>query len=168
MDLHRLLIITLLISASISIPISLIKYNPVTSQGQLTIHRKNKTIRKLFVKSIETTQWIAEQNFMYKTSMPDTCGMLFLYHHEAELSFRIKKYHSPFDIIFVAPDNRITIIEKNVSPFTTQVPVYNNQVLYHYILVVNAGFCNRHSIMQDDSVSFILENNTTSKIEEEI
>lgn len=151
-----IIIITLITIISIAIIISLCKYEPVKNEGRLSFYRNNKIIKTIYIQSIETTEWIAEQKLMYDNIMSEPCGMLFIFKDESILPFRMSKNHQSFDILFIAPNNRIVIMEKNISPNQEKAPSFETDILYNNIVILNAGFCNTYSIFPDDSVSFRL------------
>jgi uncharacterized membrane protein (UPF0127 family) len=107
------------------------------------------------VQAVETNQWRAQQELIYNNSISDSCSMLFIFEQGAELPFRIHKKHPLFDIIFIAPNNKVVIIQKNVPSSSLEIKPAENDVLYKYVLIVNAGFCETYSVKSDDSISFI-------------
>jgi uncharacterized membrane protein (UPF0127 family) len=151
-------IIALLTLLSICLFILLFKYSPVKNEGRLSFYRNSQLIKNIYIQSVETTEFRTEQHLMYDSMMPESCGMLFIYKDESVMPFRMNKQHQPFDVLFIAPNNSIVIMEKNVPSTSDQTPSSQSGVVYKWILILNAGFCDTYSIMQNDSVSFKLTN----------
>ena len=155
---YYLFIITLFITIGFIILINIYKYKPSWREGQLLFYTNDQMFKKIFVQTIQTNQWLTEHDLICPASMPDTFGMLFIFEQKAMEPFRIKKKFKSFDIIFVAPNNKIVIIQQNVPTDSMQILSSDNEILYNYVVIVNAGFCNYYSINVDDSVSFKLTN----------
>ena len=117
-------------------------------EGELTFPKIQKKI------SIEIADNDAEttQGLMYRKSMPDTCGMLFVFPDSQERSFWMKNTYIPLDLLFINSDKEVITIQANRPPFSEEaIPSYKPA---QYVLEVNAGFCQRNGIKQGDKISF--------------
>jgi len=102
-----------------------------------------------------------EDGLMYRTSMPETQGMVFLFHPPTKVAFWM--YHTliPLDMIFIK-DGKIKKICKDVPPCKNKDPkgsdcdVYpdRNLIDVSEVIEVNAGFCDRHGVKEGDEVKF--------------
>ncbi|PAC26182.1 hypothetical protein BWI92_26315 [Flectobacillus sp. BAB-3569] len=104
--------------------------------------------------SIEIADNDAEttQGLMYRKSMPDTCGMLFVFPDSQERSFWMKNTFIPLDLLFINSNKEVITIQPNRPPFSEEaIPSYKPA---QYVLEVNAGFCQRNGIKQGDKISF--------------
>ena len=92
------------------------------------------------------------QGLMYRRSMPDTTGMLFIMPKTEEQVFWMKNTHIPLDMIFIDEDKKIVTIQVNTIPFSEKrVPSFKPA---KYVLEVNAGFCQRRGIDEGEIVDF--------------
>jgi uncharacterized membrane protein (UPF0127 family) len=93
------------------------------------------------------------QGLMYRKKLKPLHGMLFLFEDEEPRSFYMKNTHIPLDIIFVKTDKEISKIYQNTIPLSlTNLP---SEQPAHYVVEVNAGFCQKHGIQVGDRISFI-------------
>ncbi|MEQ9440066.1 MAG: DUF192 domain-containing protein [Cyclobacteriaceae bacterium] len=92
------------------------------------------------------------QGLMYRSSMAEDQGMLFI-HDEAKVqSFWMKNTKIPLDIIYVSPDKEIVTIYQGVMPYSEKsVPSTADAI---YVVEVNAGFTGRHDIEEGDLIAF--------------
>lgn len=61
-----------------------------------------------------------EQGLMFRTTIEESTGMLFLFDQADYQSFWMKNTPSSLDILFISPDNRIVNIHKYTSPYSTE------------------------------------------------
>ena len=96
-------------------------------------------------------QW--SKGLMFRESLPEDAGMLFVFPDEKERSFWMKNTYIPLDILFISADKRIVSITKNAVPCATLIcPSYVSGERAMYVLEVNAGFADAHAIREGDSV----------------
>jgi hypothetical protein len=89
---------------------------------------------------------------MYRRDLPEQHGMLFLFPREEPLSFWMKNTPLPLDIIFINTTHTIVSIAQNTTPFS-QKPLPSGRPA-QFVLEVNGGFCQRHSVTVGDQVEF--------------
>jgi len=93
-----------------------------------------------------------EQGLMYRDSMPELDGMLFLFTEEEPLSFWMKNTIMPLDILYLGADHKIVTIARNAKPYSLEtIPSVKPA---KYVVEVNAGFSQRHGIKEGDVVAF--------------
>lgn len=122
-------------------------------EGQLVFLEKEsqKIIKKI---NIEIAEKYLErqQGLMYRTSMPDSVGMLFIFEREQLQSFWMKDTYISLDILFVNETNEIVTIHRNATPRTEDsIFSYKNS---KYVVEVIGGFCDKFNIKEGDFIRF--------------
>lgn len=123
-------------------------------QGELAfLSEKNDTIKQI---EIEVVRTIYEQQLgmMYRDSLADNHGMLFLSSNEEVRSFWMKNTRVSLDIIFVNSDKKIVKIHKNAKPLSEQQ--YNSEKPARYVVEVRAGFTDHYGIKEGDKISLLI------------
>lgn len=92
------------------------------------------------------------QGLMYRTSMPENAGMLFLMKTEQMQSFWMKNTYIPLDMIFVNSQKEIVTIRHNTTPMKESSYYSTKPALY--VVEVNAGFCRKNNINVGDKIDF--------------
>ena len=91
---------------------------------------------------------------MYRESLPEDSGMLFVFGDEAVRSFWMKNTLIPLDMIFIDSNRRIVHIEENTQPCESDpCSIYSSQLPAMYVIEVNAGFSERNGLGAGDSVT---------------
>lgn len=104
---------------------------------------------------IADTPYLWSKGLMFRESLPDDGGMLFVFPDEKERAFWMKNTRIPLDMLFISADKRIVSIRKNAVPCTTLAcPSYASGERAMYVLEVNAGFADAHVIGIGDRVDF--------------
>jgi len=93
-----------------------------------------------------------EQGLMYRDSMAENAGMLFLMGTEEIQSFWMKNTIISLDILYVNNDRRIVSIHKNCEPFSLE-PISSEQPA-SFVVEVIAGYTDKHGIKVGDLISF--------------
>ncbi|MEM0465416.1 MAG: DUF192 domain-containing protein [Candidatus Pacearchaeota archaeon] len=109
---------------------------------------KNKCIN---VEIANTTESL-ERGLMYRDSLCENCGMLFVFNKEGIYYFWMKNTKIPLDIIWINNKNKIVEII-TAEPCVEEIcRTYfsNNSAIY--VLEVNSGFAKRNSIKIGDYV----------------
>lgn len=89
---------------------------------------------------------------MYRTSMSENEGMLFVFDTERVLSFWMKNTYIPLDMIFIDAENKIIDINHNAQP--EDIVPFSSSAAALYVLEVNGGFCAARNINIGGSVEF--------------
>jgi len=124
-----------------------------TKEGELTF--LSKTDRKKIITidiEIADNAYEREKGLMYRHSLPDNAGMLFIFEQSGPLSFWMRNTYIPLDIIFADENRQIVTIQKNTKPLSyAQIPSKRNS---KYVVEVNAGFCDKYGIAVGDFITF--------------
>jgi hypothetical protein len=98
----------------------------------------------------------AEQvrGLMYRKSMPEDAGMLFVYDTPTQVSYWMKNTYIPLSIAFLDSDKRV-INMADMAP-NNDVRTYPSRGPCRYVLEVNQGWFARHGVKEGDVVRFEL------------
>ena len=124
-----------------------------TKEGELyLIKASGDTIQKLDIEFAES-DYEHQTGLMYRESMEDHQGMLFLYETERVRSFYMKNTHIPLDIIYYEADSTLVSIQKNATP-RDETPLPSEGAA-QFILEINGGLSDDWGLEQDDKMSYI-------------
>ena len=102
---------------------------------------------------IADTEFEIQTGLMYRNSMQNNQGMLFVFNDEQERSFYMKNTKIPLDLIYVDSDLKIVSFQKNAQPFKeTSLP---SNAPAKYVLEINAGLSDNWQLNVGDSLSYI-------------
>ena len=132
--------------------------NSTAAKMPVAIFSSDKNVVKLEV--AETSEQI-QRGLMYRMSLPEDSGMVFLFHPPRPTRFWM--YHTliPLDMIFVR-DGKILRICENVPPCRSENPhdcaLYPEEgdITVSEVVEVNGGYCKRHGIKPSDTIKFAL------------
>ena len=122
-------------------------------QGELKFLTSNgkKEIRKIDIE-LAASDSARMMGLMYRKSMEDTKGMLFIFEQSEEHAFWMKNTIMSLDIIFVNEDKEIVKIHKKTKPFSTEsLPSGKPSI---YVVEVIAGFCDKYGVKEGDKIDF--------------
>jgi hypothetical protein len=89
---------------------------------------------------------------MYRRSMSDTQGMLFLFNESVPQSFWMRNTFIPLDIMFEDENLTITTIHENTQPLSDKsIPSNGNA---RYVVEVNGGFTKKHGLKIGDKINW--------------
>ena len=136
-------------------PKKIIKTEPVTfkKEGELRILNQNKdsVLTEIDIE-IADSDYETQTGLMYRQSMEDDQGMLFIFPEEAMHSFYMKNTKFPLDIVFVRADSTIASIQENAQPLDEKG--LSSRVPVQYVLEVNAGLAKKWQIETGDRIEF--------------
>ena len=89
---------------------------------------------------------------MYRTSLADGHGMLFVFAEDSDHQFWMKNTLIPLDMLFIATDGRIVGIEREATPLTTTPRGVGAPS--RFVLEVPGGYAARRGIAPGDRVEF--------------
>ncbi len=91
---------------------------------------------------------------MYRDYMPRDGGMLFIMDREENISFWMKNMLISLDIIWIDANGKIIEITKHAKPCLDDISActYRADGAVKYVLEVNAGFADRYSIEENDTI----------------
>ncbi len=123
------------------------------NEGQL-VFLKHGTGQTITVINIEIADNDAEraQGLMWRTSMPEDDGMLFVFDQSKILTFWMKNTYIPLDMVFADSTGRIVTIHQNATPFS-EATIASTQPA-KYVVEVNGGFCAKYGIVDGDAISY--------------
>lgn len=93
-----------------------------------------------------------EQGLMYRDTMEENDGMLFLMETEEPQSFWMKNTIISLDILYADTDKRIVSIHKNCKPYSLDQITSAKPAIY--VVEVNAGYTSKNNIKVGDVISF--------------
>lgn len=92
------------------------------------------------------------KGLMYRDSMPEDRGMLFVFPVQEVQSFWMKNTYIPLDMLFIDEELTIVGIIHEARPRTTTSQSVG--VESKYVLEVNGGYCRRHGVREGSKVRF--------------
>jgi uncharacterized membrane protein (UPF0127 family) len=125
-------------------------------EGRLTFFTGdgNEAVRTIDLE-IADGNYERQQGLMYRYSMGDTTGMLFIMEREEPQAFWMKNTYISLDIIYLNSDFRIVKIQSYTQPLSEEsIPSYKAA---KYVVEVIAGFCDRFGIEEGDYIRYELE-----------
>lgn len=135
---------------------------PVTVQfkkeGELTLYKaQTDSIIKQLDIEIADTDYDVQTGLMYRNSMQDDRGMLFIFPTMQPRYFYMKNTRIPLDIIYLDSDQKIVSFQENAQPFDeTSLP---SEAPAQYVLEVNAGLVEQWRLAVGDSMQYSKTNN---------
>ncbi|MEP3211224.1 MAG: DUF192 domain-containing protein [Maribacter sp.] len=136
-------------------PKKVIKTEPIafTKEGELTI-TKQKVDTLLTTLDIEfaESEYETQTGLMYRKSMEDHQGMLFIFPDERMHSFYMKNTEIPLDIIFLKADLTIASFQENAQPMNETG--LSSRVPIQYVLEVNAGLAEKWLLEVGDKIAY--------------
>jgi hypothetical protein len=87
---------------------------------------------------------------MYRTSLPDTKGMLFPHEGARELQMWMRNTYIPLDMVFILPDGTVHRIEARTEPFSERIISSEGPVAA--VLEIAGGAAERMGLKPGDKV----------------
>jgi len=130
-----------------------IKEPQFVKEGELEFLNKDgkTTISKIDVEIADNTPE-RMQGLMYRKSMDENRGMLFIFQNNEQRGFYMKNTIIPLDIIFLDSAKQVLKIHKNTTPFSERT--LESGVPAKYVVEVNAGYTDRYGIKEGDRIKF--------------
>jgi len=132
-----------------------IKTEPVAfkKEGELTIF-KSETDSVIVPLNIEIadSEYETQTGLMYRQSMENEQGMLFVFSDVAMHSFYMKNTEFPLDLIFIKENMSIGSFQENAQPLSESS--LSSKVPVKYVLEVNAGLVAKWALKVGDSVAY--------------
>ncbi|MFX1706453.1 DUF192 domain-containing protein [Chitinophaga sp. CC14] len=122
-------------------------------QGALAFVSKSgaDTLRKIDIQLAQTDEQRAD-GLMYRKSMTDDQGMLFIFPDMEERAFWMKNTYISLDIIYIDDKLEIVSIQKYATPLSEEsLPSFKKA---KYVLEVNGGFCDKYHIKYGDKITY--------------
>jgi uncharacterized membrane protein (UPF0127 family) len=94
------------------------------------------------------------RGLMYRATLPEKAGMIFLFERPGVYPFWMKNTLIPLDIFWTDTSGRIAWIAESVPPCTADpCPEYPPKAVAQYVIETNAGFAKRHGVKVGDVVT---------------
>ncbi len=90
------------------------------------------------------------KGLMFRRSLADDAGMLFLYEAPQRISMWMRNTYIPLDMVFILADGRVHRVERDTEPFSEAVIDSGEPVLA--VLEVKAGTAGRLKLKPGDKV----------------
>ena len=100
---------------------------------------------------IAATPTEQEQGLMFRTSIGDNEGMLFVYPKPQTIQMWMRNTYVPLDMVFVAADGTVSRIETNAEPLSDRVISSGGAALA--VLELKAGTARRLSLKPGDRIT---------------
>lgn len=110
-----------------------------------------KAISKIDIEKADT-ELDQQMGLMFRKSMPEDQGMLFLFDASEPRSFWMHNTYIPLDIMFVDENGVITTIHENAKTLNDASLPSNGPA--KYVVEVNGGYVQRHGIKVGDKISW--------------
>ena len=127
---------------------------PFEHEGNLSFYKKDRD--SLLIKTFEIefarTAQETEVGLMYRKSMKENQGMLFVFHDERPRSFWMKNTYIPLDIIYLDKDKRIVSIAKNAEPLSETSRPSEGEAMY--VLEINGGLSDKIGLSKGDRMTY--------------
>ncbi|MEW7291094.1 DUF192 domain-containing protein [Aquimarina sp. 2304DJ70-9] len=135
---------------------NLVKEVAFIKEGELSLFNLKDSIPNSITKldiEIADDDYQIQTGLMYRKSMQNDRGMLFIFPEEAPRSFYMKNTEFALDIIFIDSKNKVVSIQKNAKPLDeSSLP---SKGPAQYVLEVNSGLTDTWNLKTGDSISFI-------------
>ena len=120
--------------------------------GEVYFQDSTKKLIKGIDAEIAETDEKRHVGLMFRESMADNQGMLFIFDKEEQQGFYMRNTLIPLDIIFIDAKKKIVKIHKNTKPLDeTDLPSMKPTL---YVVEVNGGFTDKYKIKEGDFIDW--------------
>ena len=126
---------------------------PFTKEGELTLLKKgtDSVIQALDIE-LANTQTERDLGLMYRNTLKDNQGMLFVFPESAPRSFYMRNTHIALDIIFLDENRAIVSIQREANPMDeTSLP---SEGAAQYVLEIKGGLSQKWNLEKGDTIEF--------------
>ena len=123
-------------------------------EGELTLYKSitDTIISKLDIE-IADTDYDVQTGLMYRNSMAENQGMLFVFPTMRERFFYMKNTRIPLDLIYINNNKLIVSFQENANPLDeASLP---SEVPAQYVLEVNAGLAEKWLLEIGDRMEYV-------------
>ena len=126
---------------------------PFTKQGELAFisHATSDTLALIDIE-LADTEVLRARGLMFRKSMPENAGMLFIMDSEQIQGFWMRNTYISLDMLFVNAEHKIVTIHANTTILSERTYYSTQPALY--VVEVNAGFSYQHNINVGDFIQF--------------
>lgn len=134
-------------------PAPAVKEPVFRKDGELRfLHHKTRKVIADAAIEVALTPAAQEQGLMYRKSMPDSSGMLFVFDISEPLAFWMRNTIIPLDIIYADSAKQIVKIISNAVPYSEKQLLSVKPAMY--VVEMNAGFAKKHGLREGDFIDF--------------
>lgn len=102
---------------------------------------------------IAATQQLRERGLMFRTTLAENSGMLFVYPQAEQQAMWMKNTLIALDVIFIDEDGKIVSILRNLTPCQKMpCPTYQSKGKARYMLEVAAGVSDKLNLNPDQEL----------------
>ena len=101
---------------------------------------------------VATTDQERALGLMFRRSLPENGGMLFLYEQPQPAAMWMKNTLIPLDMVFISPEGKVHRIEANAEPFSTAVIPSEGDIVG--VLELKGGEAGRIGLKRGDKVLY--------------
>ena len=94
------------------------------------------------------------QGLMFRESLPQNHGMIFIFEGEGIYPFWMKNTLIPLDIIWLNENKEVVKIMQTLPCMEEPCEIYNPEVQARYVIEINGGFAEENNIQVGDSADF--------------
>lgn len=123
---------------------------PFTPEGVLDIWRADSTLVTRLVIELAESDEEQAQGLMYRRSLPERAGMLFVSAEPTMRSFWMRNTPLPLDIVFLDDSLRVVNVVKRTTPYSEEHILSTAPA--QYVLEVRAGMTDRWGV---DSTAYV-------------
>lgn len=125
---------------------------PTLPMGKVELEIEN---RQLVTLDVEVASQPKEQQMglMFRESMPENAGMIFLFPTQRHQSFWMRNTLIPLDMFFIDSNWKVVGVVENAEPLTEDPREV--QADSQYVLEVNAGFAKKHGFGPGTKVRYL-------------
>lgn len=113
-----------------------------------------------FVVEVANDHQSRAMGLMYRESMADDAGMLFIFPQPQPLAFWMKNTLIPLDILYFDQNRKLVSISERTPPCrntTTRCPNYPSLKPAQYVLEINAGLSEKYGFKPGDELDIALK-----------
>ncbi|HUU25425.1 MAG TPA: DUF192 domain-containing protein [Methyloceanibacter sp.] len=135
--------------AALAVPILL---GTAIAAGTGTLVLKTNSGEHRYTVEIATTNGERATGLMFRRSLPEDAGMIFIYDPPQQVSMWMRNTYIPLDMVFITAEGRVRRVEANTEPFSTDV--INSGGAVAAVLELNAGQAAKTGVRPGDQVIF--------------
>jgi len=120
--------------------------------GTGTLVLKTKSGEHRYTVEIATTNGERAKGLMFRRSLPEDSGMLFIYDPPQPVGMWMRNTYIPLDMVFITDEGTVRRVEANTEPFSTDLINSGGDVAA--VLELNAGQAAKIGVRPGDQVIF--------------
>ncbi len=125
---------------------------PFEHEGNLSFFKNDGALITQIQIEFARTAKETEVGLMYRKSMEENQGMLFIFPNEEMRSFWMRNTYIPLDIIYLNKEKQIVSIVKNAEPLSETSRPSEAEAMY--VLEVNGGFSDKYDLKKGDYITY--------------